>query len=95
MSPPLPAVFPLARLTPSPSVFAEPEGIAEIKYRRDKVLATMERLDENYARLKAESKDAARSAEDRAKSAEQLKARETSLYPTFLQIAHLYADLHE
>lgn len=55
----------------------------------------MERLDEKYARLKAESKDAARSAEDRAKSAEQLKARETSLYPTFLQIAHLYADLHE
>jgi acetyl-CoA carboxylase/biotin carboxylase 1 len=73
----------------------EPEGIAEIKYRRDKILANMERLDETYARLKAESKDESRSAEERAKSGELLKARETALYPTFLQIAHHYVDLHD
>lgn len=79
----------------SVSHFTEPEGIVEIKFRRDKVAAVMERLDETYASLKAASNDSTKSSEERAKSAEQLKAREAFLQPTYLQIAHLYADLHE
>jgi acetyl-CoA carboxylase/biotin carboxylase 1 len=36
----------------------EPEGIVEIKYRKDKVLATMARLDPEYASLKTAALDA-------------------------------------
>lgn len=73
----------------------EPEGIIEIKMRRDKILALMERLDSIYASLKRDSKDATKSDEERAKAAQLLSARETLLQPTYKQIALLYADLHE
>jgi len=55
----------------------------------------MARLDETYASLKAATTDASKSAEERAKSAELLKQRESFLQPTYMQIAHLYADLHD
>lgn len=73
----------------------EPEGIVEIKMRRDKILALMERLDSTYASLKRDSKDTSKSEEERAKAAQLLSARETLLQPTYKQIALLYADLHE
>jgi len=72
----------------------EPEGIVEIKMRRDKILALMERLDPTYAALKRDSKGAA-SAEERTKASELLAQRETFLQPTYKQIALLYADLHD
>lgn len=73
----------------------EPEGIIEIKMRRDKIVSLMERLDSTYAALKQESMDVDKSAEERATAAEQLENREKSLTPTYKQIALLYADLHE
>ena len=73
----------------------EPEGIIEIKLRREKVLTMMERLDETYASLKKSSKDASLSAEERAKASEELLKREQLLGPTYKQISLLYADLHE
>ena len=73
----------------------EPEGIIEIKMRRDKILALMERLDSTYASFKRDSKDADKSEEERAKAAQLLASRETLLQPTYKQIALLYADLHE
>jgi acetyl-CoA carboxylase/biotin carboxylase 1 len=73
----------------------EPEGIVEIKMRRDKILSLMERLDTTYASLKRDSKDESKSAEERAKATEALANRETSLQPTYKQIALLFADLHE
>ncbi|KIJ20620.1 hypothetical protein PAXINDRAFT_165527 [Paxillus involutus ATCC 200175] len=73
----------------------EPEGIVEIKMRRDKILTLMERLDSPYASLKAASKDSSKSAEERAGAAEALADRETLLQPTYKQIALLYADLHD
>ncbi|KIK95000.1 hypothetical protein PAXRUDRAFT_413240 [Paxillus rubicundulus Ve08.2h10] len=73
----------------------EPEGIVEIKMRRDKILTLMERLDSPYASLKAASKDPSRSAEERAEASEALADRETLLQPTYKQIALLYADLHD
>lgn len=73
----------------------EPEGIVEIKMRRDKILRLMERLDSTYATLKKASIDTAASAEDRAKAVEELDRREQLLQPTYRQIALLYADLHE
>lgn len=55
----------------------------------------MERLDDSYGQLKADSKDASKPAEERAEASKALAARETLLMPTYKQIALLYADLHE
>lgn len=73
----------------------EPEGIIEIKMRRDKILSLMERLDSTYASLKRDSKDASKSEEERSTASTALVGRETFLQPTYKQIAILYADLHE
>jgi acetyl-CoA carboxylase/biotin carboxylase 1 len=73
----------------------EPEGIVGIKFRRDKVLNTMARLDPIYASLK-------RSLEDKDLPAEQvddlkvkLAAREKALAPIYQQISIQFADLHD
>jgi acetyl-CoA carboxylase / biotin carboxylase 1 len=73
----------------------EPEGIVEVRLRRDKILSLMERLDAPYAALKRDSKDATKTAEERAAAATSLQARENLLQTTYKQIALLYADLHE
>jgi len=73
----------------------EPEGIVEIKIRRDKILGLMERLDPTYASLKRDSKDSSRNAEEKATAATALTKRETLLQPAYKQIALLYADLHD
>jgi acetyl-CoA carboxylase/biotin carboxylase 1 len=73
----------------------EPEGIVNIKYRRDKQLDTMARLDATYGDLR-------RSLEDTSLSKEQLSAikakmaeREEQLLPVYMQIALQFADLHD
>lgn len=73
----------------------EPEGIVEIKMRRDKIQNLMERLDPAYSSFKRDSKDSSKSAEERAAATSALAERETLLQPTYKQIALLYADLHE
>ncbi|KAJ7115896.1 acetyl-CoA carboxylase [Mycena epipterygia] len=73
----------------------EPEGIVEIKMRRDKIVKLMERLDSTYASLKRDSNDASKTPEQRAAASLALASRETFLQPTYKQIALLYADLHD
>ncbi|TBU46750.1 acetyl CoA carboxylase [Dichomitus squalens] len=73
----------------------EPEGVVEIKMRRDKILKLMERLDATYASLKKDSTDPSKTPEDRAAATDALAKRETLLQPTYKQIALLYADLHD
>ncbi|KAF8141976.1 acetyl-CoA carboxylase [Boletus edulis] len=73
----------------------EPEGIVEIKMRRDKILSLMERLDSTYASLKAASKDPNKTEEEKTAASNALAERETFLQPTYKQIALLYADLHD
>ena len=73
----------------------EPEGIIEIKMRKDKITRLMERLDDTYATLKKDSANTSKSAEERTKATEELALREKFLHPTYKQIALLYADLHE
>lgn len=73
----------------------EPEGVVEIKLRRDKRLKMMERLDTEYATLVRNSKDTSKTDEERAAVAAALAKREQILQPTYNQIALLYADLHE
>ncbi|CAL1715333.1 unnamed protein product [Somion occarium] len=73
----------------------EPEGIVEIKMRRDKILRLMERLDSQFASLKKASTDASLSADERANAADELEKREQLLQPAYKQMALLYADLHD
>ncbi|KAH9921701.1 acetyl CoA carboxylase [Epithele typhae] len=73
----------------------EPEGIVEIKMRRDKILKLMERLDSTYASLKKDSIDPSKTAEERSAAADALARREQLLQPNYKQIALLYADLHD
>ncbi|KAG8834254.1 acetyl-coenzyme-A carboxylase, partial [Serendipita sp. 399] len=73
----------------------EPEGIVEIKLRKDKLVALMERTDPTYAAHKKASKDSTSSAEERAAATSELSKRESDLMPTYKQIALLYADLHD
>lgn len=73
----------------------EPEGIVEIKMRKDKLVSLMERTDPTYATLKKSSKDQTLSAEERAAATSELSKRESDLMPTYKQIALLYADLHD
>jgi len=68
----------------------EPEGIVEIKMRRDKILSLMNRLDPKYASLKKEFEATKGDKERKA-----LEEREKFLQPTYKQIALLYADLHD
>ncbi|KAI9509668.1 acetyl CoA carboxylase [Russula earlei] len=73
----------------------EPEGIIEIKMRREKISQLMERMDLPYAALKKDSKDTSKTPEARAAATESLEKREALLQPTYKQIALLYADLHD
>lgn len=73
----------------------EPEGIVGIKFRREKILSTMARLDPIYASLK-------RSVEDKELPSDQvedlkakLAAREKALTPIYQQISIQFADLHD
>ncbi|KAL8276908.1 hypothetical protein RQP46_010736 [Phenoliferia psychrophenolica] len=73
----------------------EPEGIVEIKLRKDKILAMMERLDEPYRTLKAKSADASLDATAAATVKADLATREKTLMPLYQQIALQFADLHD
>lgn len=72
----------------------EPEGMVGIKFRRDKLIATMARLDPTYADLKKKLA-AQTSPEENSKISAQLAAREAALLPIYSQISVQFADLHD
>ncbi|KAK9448940.1 acetyl-CoA carboxylase [Limtongia smithiae] len=73
----------------------EPEGMVGIKYRREKLLETMSRLDPVYASLKVqlEKKDLDGAAASDLKV--KLSEREQNLMPIYRQISIQFADLHD
>ncbi|KAM7212033.1 Acetyl-CoA carboxylase, central region domain containing protein [Rhypophila decipiens] len=73
----------------------EPEGIVGIKYRKDKQLETMARLDPVYANLKKKVADNTLSKEEIDEAKQQLTAREQQLLPVYAQISLQFADLHD
>jgi acetyl-CoA carboxylase/biotin carboxylase 1 len=73
----------------------EPEGIIGIKYRKDKQLATMARLDPIYAGLKKEMAQQDLSKEEMDSLKAKLTAREHQLLPVYAQISLQFADLHD
>lgn len=73
----------------------EPEGIVGIKYKKDRQLETMARLDPTYADLKRQSQAPGLTAEKANEIKAQMTERENRLLPVYLQIALQYSDLHD
>lgn len=73
----------------------EPEGIVNIKYRRDKQLDTMARLDPAYGALRQSLNDKSLGAEELSSIKAQMTQREETLLPVYMQIALQFADLHD
>ncbi|CAI5755652.1 unnamed protein product [Candida verbasci] len=73
----------------------EPEGMVGIKYRRDKLLSTIERLDSTYAKLKSKMNDQSLSSEEHSNVSVKLTAREKALLPIYAQVSVHFADLHD
>lgn len=73
----------------------EPEGIVNIKYRREKQLDTMARLDATYGELRRQLEDKSLSNEQLSEIKVQMAAREEQLLPVYMQIALQFADLHD
>ncbi|OGE52934.1 hypothetical protein PENARI_c009G08235 [Penicillium arizonense] len=73
----------------------EPEGIVGIKYRRDKQLDTMARLDTAYGELRRALGDTSLTKEQLSEIKSKMAAREEQLLPVYMQIALQFADLHD
>ena len=75
----------------------EPEGIVGIKYRKDRQLETMARLDPIYGDLtkRLAAKDSALSATELADIKSKMAKREETLLPVYSQVALQFADLHD
>ncbi|TQB75086.1 acetyl-coenzyme-A carboxylase [Monascus purpureus] len=73
----------------------EPEGIVNIKFRREKQLDTMARLDPAYGELRRSLEDPSLSKEQLSDIKAKMATREEQLLPVYLQIALQFADLHD
>ena len=73
----------------------EPEGMVGIKFRKEKQLEVMSRLDQTYGDLKAKLSDKSLSAEELQEVRAQMSEREHLLLPVYMQISLQYADLHD
>lgn len=73
----------------------EPEGIVNIKYRRDKQLETMARLDPEYGALRKQLADKTLSPEELGAVKLKATAREQLLLPVYMQVSLQFADLHD
>lgn len=73
----------------------EPEGIVNIKYRREKQLDTMARLDPEYGELRRALADQSLPKEELTDIKIKMAAREERLLPVYMQIALQFADLHD
>lgn len=73
----------------------EPEGIVNIKYRREKQLDTMARLDQTYGDLRRSLQDKSLSTEEQSDIKARMAEREELLLPVYTQVALQFADLHD
>ena len=73
----------------------EPEGIIGLRYRKDRQLATMARMDPEYSELKKKLEDKSLTAEQTDEIKKKLTAREKLLLPVYAQLATQFADLHD
>ncbi|KAF1988887.1 acetyl-CoA carboxylase acc1 [Aulographum hederae CBS 113979] len=73
----------------------EPEGIVGIKFKKEKQLETMARLDATYGDLKRRSADPNVSREEQAEIKQKMSEREQLLLPVYGQVSLQFADLHD
>ncbi|KAI4228452.1 MAG: hypothetical protein L6R36_001643 [Xanthoria steineri] len=73
----------------------EPEGIVNIKFRMERQLETMARLDSTYAALKQKLADKSLSADQQSEVKTRMTEREQRLLPVYSQISLQFADLHD
>lgn len=73
----------------------EPEGIVGIKYKKDRQIETMGRLDQTYIDLKRQLSQKGLTSEQQNEIKAKMTERENLLLPTYLQIALQYSDLHD
>ncbi|CCJ31347.1 unnamed protein product [Pneumocystis jirovecii] len=73
----------------------EPEGIVEIKFKKEKLLACMSRLDSTYASLKKQLQEPNLSQDQLFQIKTKINEREKLLLPIYRQISIHYADLHD
>jgi acetyl-CoA carboxylase/biotin carboxylase 1 len=73
----------------------EPEGIVGIKYRREKQLETMARLDATYGELRRALADKSLSKEQQDEVKAKMTERENLLLPVYSQVSLQFADLHD
>lgn len=73
----------------------EPEGMVNIKFRRDKQLETMARLDPIYGDLRRQLADKSLTAEQQSDVKAKMTEREQLLLPVYAQISLQFADLHD
>ncbi|KAL9085172.1 MAG: hypothetical protein Q9165_007703 [Trypethelium subeluteriae] len=73
----------------------EPEGIVGIKFRKDRQLETMARLDPIYGDLRRQLESKTLSAEQMSEVKAKMTERETLLLPVYSQISLQFADLHD
>lgn len=73
----------------------EPEGIVNIKYRREKQLETMARLDPEYSQLRQRLENKELPTKEMNDIKFQMSEREKLLGPIYMQIALQFADLHD
>ena len=73
----------------------EPEGIVGIKFRREKQLDTMARLDATYGELRRRAVSKNLSSEEQAEIKAKMTDRENLLLPVYTQVSLQFADLHD
>ncbi|CAI5744621.1 unnamed protein product [Peronospora destructor] len=74
----------------------EPAGLIEIKYRKKQLLQTMHRLDDKLKQLIARlAKLSSDEETENAKISAEIKVREDTLLPIYLQVATEFGDLHD
>jgi acetyl-CoA carboxylase/biotin carboxylase 1 len=73
----------------------EPEGIVNIKFRREQQLETMARLDPAYGELRKQARDTTLSADELSDVKDKLAEREELLLPVYMQVSLQFADLHD
>jgi acetyl-CoA carboxylase/biotin carboxylase 1 len=73
----------------------EPDGIVGIKYRKDRQLETMARLDAKYGELKRKLNDPSTPQDQLQSIKTEMTQREQLLLPIYGQISLQFADLHD
>lgn len=73
----------------------EPEGMVGIKFRREKLLTTMKRLDKQYGELSKQAERKDLGVEESSGIKVKLAEREKILMPIYQQISVQFADLHD